>query len=87
MPGRARRGEHLFDAHGFHLLNKVLAKDPIAVAQQITRRTVPRKGVTKLLNRPLGCGMSGDAKLEDAPTVMCQHEEHIEHLEPERWHR
>ena len=45
LPGRARRGEHLLDAHGFPLLHKVLAKDRIAVAEQLTGCTVPGKGM------------------------------------------
>jgi hypothetical protein len=86
LPGRARCGKHLFDAHCFHLLNKFIGKDPISVAQQITRRTVPGKRIAQLLYSPLRCGMSGDAKLENAPTVVCQHQEDVEHLKPERRH-
>src|SRR5437762_9038396 len=72
------------DAHCFHLLNKILPKDPIAVAQQITGCSIPRKRIPKLLHRPLGCGMSGDAKLENAPTVVRQHQEDVKHLKPQR---
>src|SRR5689334_14388279 len=36
--------------------------------------SVPRKRIPKLLHAPLGCGMSGDAKLENAPTVVRQHQ-------------
>ena len=71
---------------GFHLLLKVITKGPIPIPQQITRRTVPRKGIAQLLPRPLRCGMSRDAKLQNAPTVVCQHQEHLEHLKPKRRH-
>jgi hypothetical protein len=63
----------LFDAHGFHLLNKLLAKDSISVAQQITGRTLPRKGIAQLLGGPPRYGVSCDAKLENAPTVVRQY--------------
>src|SRR5580658_9249033 len=31
--------------------------------------------------------MSGDIEMEDSAAVMCQHQEHIENLEPNRWDR
>jgi len=31
LPGRPRRRKHLFDAHGLHLVDEILRKDPIAV--------------------------------------------------------
>src|SRR4051794_4439310 len=42
--------------------------------------------MAQLLHGPLRCGMSRDAKLENAPPVVCQHQEHVEHLKPERRH-
>src|SRR5215467_2368407 len=87
LPGAARGGKYLLDAHCFHLSNKILAENLITVAQQITRCTVPGKGVAKLLDRPLRCGMSRDAKLDNAPTVVCQHQEDVEHLKPDRRNR
>jgi hypothetical protein len=33
LPGRPGRREHLFDAHGLHLLHEVRPEDPIPVAQ------------------------------------------------------
>src|SRR5215469_10436625 len=86
LPGTARRGKYLFDTHCFHLFNKILTENPITVAQQIARCTIPGKGIAKLLDRPLRCGMSSDAKLQNAPTVVCQHQEHVEHLKSERRH-
>ena len=44
LPRRPRRRQHLFDAHRLHLLDEVLAEDPIAIPQQIARRGVPREG-------------------------------------------
>ena len=86
LPGRVGRRQHLFDPHRLDLTDKLLTEDPIAVAQQIAWRTLPRKSVPKLLHRPLNCQMSGDANLENAPAIMRQHQEHAEYLEPNCWH-
>jgi hypothetical protein len=52
LPGRARGGEHLFDAHGLDLLHEVLPEDPIPIPQQVTRSTVPRKRLPELVRGP-----------------------------------
>jgi hypothetical protein len=31
--------------------------------------------------------MSGDAKMQNAPTIMGQHQEHLQYLEPDGRHR
>ena len=33
LPGRSRCGKHLFDAHGFYLVNEILPEDSIPIAQ------------------------------------------------------
>jgi len=33
------------------------------------------------------CWMSGDTEVENATTIMCQHQEHVEDLKPDRRHR
>src|SRR5512147_1137276 len=55
LPRRSRCRKHLFDAHGLHLVDEVLAEYLVTITQQIARRTGPRKGLPKLLGRPL-CG-------------------------------
>src|SRR6516225_5174704 len=67
LPGRAGRREHLFDAHRLHLLHEVRPEDPIPVAQQITRRRLPREGLAQLLGGPLCRRTIGDAKMQNAP--------------------
>src|SRR5258708_29382343 len=78
LPGRPWRREHLFDAHRLHLLHKVRSEDPIAIAQQIARRGLPGKGLPQLLSSPFCGRMSGDAKMQNAPTSMRQHQAHIQ---------
>src|SRR5215472_3301899 len=87
LPGRSMRREHLFDTHRLHQLHKVRSEDPIAIAQQIAWRSFPREGLPQLLSSPLGGRMSSDTKMQNAPTVMRQHQEHIQDLETDRWHR
>src|SRR5215468_6783825 len=87
LPRRPGRREHLFDAHRLHLLHKVCAEDPIAIAQQIARRSLPRESLSQLLGSPLSRRMSGDAKVQNAPPVVRQHQEHVQDLEPYRRHR
>ena len=75
LPWGTRRRQHLLDAHRLDLLLELLPKDPIAIAQQIPRRGVPRKGFSHLLRRPLRRGMCGDCKVQDAPALMRQHQD------------
>src|SRR5881275_1123458 len=83
LPWGAGRRKYLFDSHRLYLADKLVTKDPIAVAQQIAWRTLPRKSVPKLLHCPLSRRMSGNAKLENAAAIMRQHQENVEYLEPD----
>jgi hypothetical protein len=40
----------------------------------------------ELLSCPFCGGMSRDSEMENASTVMCQHQKYIENLKPYRWH-
>ena len=40
------------DAHILNLLGEVVAEDPVAIAQQVARCCVPRKGVTESFDSP-----------------------------------
>src|SRR4051812_2475588 len=54
LPGRTRCGQHLLDSHRLHLLDEVMAEDPVAISQQVTRSAVPRKRFPELMSGPLG---------------------------------
>jgi len=86
LPRRPRRREHLFDAHRLHLLHEVRPEDPVAIAQQIARRGLPRESLAQLLSSTLRGRMSGDAEMQNAPPVVRQHQEHVQDLEPDRRH-
>ena len=84
LPRRARRRQYLLDAHGLNLVDEALPEDLVAVAQEITRRSVPGEGFSYLLRSPFRCGMIGHAEMENASPVVGRHEEHIKDLEADR---
>ena len=61
LPWRARSRQYLLDAHGFDLLDELTTEDAVAVSEHIAGFAVPRECLSELLNRPLGCGMQGQA--------------------------
>src|SRR3954471_18191565 len=87
LPGRARGGQHWFDAHGLHLLDELLAENPVPVAQQITWCRVPGKGLPELMSRPCGGRMRSHGKVQNATAIVGQHQEHIQDLKADRRHR
>jgi hypothetical protein len=50
LPRGARRGQYFVDAHISHLFSEFMTEDGIAVAQQVTREMVERKGLPQLLH-------------------------------------
>src|SRR3954464_12401159 len=57
LPGRAWGRQDLFDAHGLHLVDKVLAEDAVAIPQEIAGSRVPGKRLPELVRGPFGRGM------------------------------
>src|SRR5208283_1715177 len=53
LPWRARCRQDFANAHVSHLFSEVIAKDPIAVPQQVTRELVKGGCLPQLLSRPL----------------------------------
>ena len=76
----------MLDPHRLHLFYKLMAEDAVAIAQQILRRAVPRKGFPKLVSGPLRSGMCCHCEVNDAPTLKGQHQEHVQDLEANRGH-
>src|SRR5262245_26781877 len=56
LPGAVRRREDFLDAHALYPVPKVLAVDPVTVAQEIGGRTVIRECLHDLLSGPVGGG-------------------------------
>src|SRR5262245_30194721 len=57
LPWTAGGNQHFLNAHVAHALPKGGPVNAVAIAQQISRGLVPRKGVHDLLSRPLGRGV------------------------------
>ena len=81
LPRRARCRQDFADAHVSHLFSEVIAKDPIAVPQQVTRELVKGKCLPQLLSRPLRGRVGGHIEVQNATPVMGQHQKHVKDLE------
>ena len=87
LPRRARCRQNFADTHVSHLFSEVIAKDRIAVAEQEARELGKRKCFPYLLCGPLRGRMSGHMEMQDAASVMGQHQKHVKYLEADRRHR
>jgi hypothetical protein len=65
LPRRARQCQDFLNADGMHMIERI-----IAIAEEIARQLVPRKGVSKLLNGPRGRRMLRDRDMHHAPAIM-----------------
>jgi len=87
LPRRARCRQDLANAHVSHLFSEVIAKDPIALPQQVTRELLKRKSLPQLLSRPLRGWVGGHVEVQNTAPVMGQHQKHVKDLEADRGHR
>ena len=84
LPRRAWCRQDFANALVSHLFSEVIAKDPIAVPQQVARELVKRKCLPQLLPRPLRGWVGGYIEVENATPVMGQHQKHVKDLEADR---
>ena len=66
--------QNLFDAHCPHLVHEVLAKDAIAIPQQVPWCRLPPEGFAHLLGRPLCRWMCSNREMQNAPPLVRQHQ-------------
>src|SRR5271155_3685167 len=69
MPRRARRRQKFADAHVSNLFSKLMTKDSIAVAQQVSRGLVKGKCLPQLLSRPLRGWVGSHIEMQNATAV------------------
>ena len=74
LPRRPQRRKHLLTVVVLDLLRKVVAKDSVAISQEIAWCGVPRERVAELLACPLRPRVSRDVEVEDAAAVVSQHQ-------------
>ncbi len=81
LPRRMWGAQDFVDAHAVYALPEGIAVDPIAVAQQVARRGVPRKRFDNLLRRPRGRRVFGNVEMNNAATMVREHDEDEENTE------
>ena len=86
LPRRARCRQDLANAHVSHLFSEVIAKDPIAVPEQVTRELVKGECRPQLLPRPLSGWVGGHIEVQNTTPIMGQYQKHVEDLEADRGH-
>jgi hypothetical protein len=86
LPGAVRRREDFVDARALYSVAKLLAVDLVAVTQEIGRRGVVPKSVNDLLGGPMSGGVLGHVEVDDAATMVGEHDEDEEDAEPSGWH-
>src|ERR1700694_1766475 len=87
LPRRARCRQDFANAHVSHLFSEVVAKNPIAVPQHVTRGLVKGKCLPQLLSHPLRRWAGGHIEVQNTTPVMGQHQKHVKDLEADSWHR
>ncbi len=70
-----RRRHDFTDAHALYALPEHVTVDRVAIAEEVGRGGIVRKGVHDLLGGPEGGGVLGDIEVEDAPAVVREHDE------------
>ena len=78
LPRAVGRRQDLIDPHAPHSLSERVSVDLIAIAEEIERGGVVRKGVDKLLGGPVGGGVLGHVEVDDASAVVSEHDENKE---------
>jgi hypothetical protein len=61
-------------------LGEVFSED--LVLQEVPWRGIPREGFPHLLRGPPRRGMLCHRKVHDAPSLVCQHQKHVQDLKP-----
>jgi hypothetical protein len=70
LPRTVGGRQHFTDRHAVDALPERVAADRVAIAEEIARSGLVRKGVHDLLRRPVGRGMLGDVEVDNAPPMV-----------------
>ncbi len=71
---------------GFHRCDHLAPKLLIAIKDQVFVRGLKWKRLSQLLDDPTARRMLRDVKVQDAPAIMTDDKEAVEHAECNRWH-
>ena len=86
LPRGLRCRKNFLDSHSVYFLRKLIAEDPVAIPKQVPRDLLKGKGLPELPGGPLGHRMGSDVEVQDPPSVVSQHQEHVQDLKPDRRH-
>jgi len=86
LPGAVRRGRDFTDPHALDSLAEGLPVDAVAIAEEIGWGGVVWESVDELLGGPCGGRMLGHVEVEDAPTVVGEHDQDEEDAEASGGH-
>lgn len=75
LPGRPCGGHDLLDSRRLDDLREVITVDPVAIADEESRRGIPWERVPDLLSGPNGRWMLGGVDVEDAAAVVREDDE------------
>src|SRR5258707_8793014 len=85
LPGRGWRGRLVPNAHGAQSACDDAAIDPIPIADEVTRRFIPRKGLRYLTCNPFCCRICCDVDPDQVSAVEPDDDEGIEQVETDSW--
>src|ERR1039457_6560185 len=85
LPRRGRRGGPVPDAHGAHSACDDAAVDPIAIADEVARRLIPREGLGQLARNPFCGRVCCDVDPDEVSAIQPNDDEGIEQVEADGW--
>ena len=86
LPGRARRGWSVPDAHHPDPVSHNGAEGSVSVADEVTWRLVPGKGFSDLAGDPFGRRVGGDVRPDQAASLKMDDRQAIKKLEADGRH-
>ena len=86
LPRRPPGDQHLINTHPVHPSLEVITIDAVAITEAVTGRRVPGECLHDLLCRPRSRGLLGDVELDDATTMVREHDEGEEDSEGDGGH-
>ncbi len=78
LPRRARRGQHLLDAHDLDPTADYRPIHAVAIPDHVSWRCIPRECFRDLLRYPCRGRVRRHAKVHDPPTLVVEQDEHEE---------
>src|SRR5438105_5640105 len=85
LPRRGWCGGLVPDAHGAQSARDDAAIDPVAIADEVARSLIPRKGLRDLTSDPLRRGIGCDVDPDEVPAAEPEDDEGIEQVEADSW--